>query len=241
MKSGEYAKMYEAERNFWWFVGKGELAAALFRKWFPEDGDFLDAGCGTGANLERMSGRGLWVGLDAESEALGFCSRRGLGGLVAGSAERLPFAASSFDGAMALDLAEHLDDDGAAFEELARALRPGGRLLVTVPAYRWLWSAHDEALGHRRRYRPAELVRVAREHGFEVLWMSHFMSLLFPLMAPAKVLQRFFGSREATISYDWPRRINGILLRAARLENRILERRSFGLGVSLAAVFEKRG
>jgi SAM-dependent methyltransferase len=241
VKTAEYAKMYGAERRFWWFVAKEDLVSVLARKWLPAEGLFLDLGCGTGANLDRVRGRGRWIGLDAGAEALRFCAERGLPELARAEAGRLPFGAETFDGAMALDLFEHLLDDAAAAAELGRVLRPGGRLLVTVPAYPGLFGAHDHALGHRRRYRGADLRRLLADAGLRLVHAGHFLGLLFPLMLPVRLWQKRHGSRAETISYDWPPALNRLLLAAAALELRLFAKRPLPFGTTLFAVAEKPG
>src|SRR5207244_1565920 len=112
----------------------------------------LDAGCGTGRNMLEFAGLGTVEGVDASPEAIEFCRRRGLDGVREGQIESLPYADGTVDLILATDVLEHLRDDYAALAELRRVAAPGGRLLATVPAYQWLWSQHDAAHHHFRRY-----------------------------------------------------------------------------------------
>ena len=239
MKTEEYAKMYQAENSFWWFVAKGMLVTALVRRWFPEGGDFLDAGCGTGANLDRAAAvvGGRWVGLDANAEAVGFCAQRGQRLLVRGLAERMAFAENSFDGILALDLLEHLGDDFAAADEIMRVLKPGGRLIVTAPAYQELFGSHDQALGHFRRYSQDQVERLFDE--LDLLQCGHFFGIHLPLMLPVRVWQRYFGNGSETVSYDWPGPLNRLMLAAAELELKIVRRRPLPFGTTIFLVAEK--
>jgi len=239
LKEREYQKMYETESSFWWFVGKGLLLAELARAWLPEEGTFLDTGCGTGANLDRLSGRGKWTGADVSPHAASFCARRGHPYLVMSEACRLPFEDGSFDGAVALDLFEHLREDGKAVAELLRCLRPGGRLLVTVPACPFLWSSHDVAMGHVRRYSRPALISLLSDAGFIILKITNFLGLLFPPMLAGRVLQKLGGDPTDTISYEWPDFLNRFLTSVIRLE--LLWLRRFGMpwGTTLVAVCEK--
>lgn len=239
MNADEYRKMYEAETGFWWFVAKSRLVEKLVRSWFPEGGDFLDVGCGTGANLERARAvtGGYWVGLDDSAKAVGFCSERGQEFLLRGAAERLPFASDSFDGVLALDLLEHLSDDFAAADEIIRVLKPGGRVIVTAPAYQTLFGSHDEALGHFRRYGIDQVERLFDE--LELIRSGHFFGIHLPLMAPVRFWQRFFGKGDATISYHWPRPLNAIMLAASRVELMMLDRRPLPFGTTIFLVAEK--
>jgi SAM-dependent methyltransferase len=140
---------------------------------------------------------------------------------------------------MALDLFEHLEDDHAAAAELFRVLRPGGRLLVTVPAHPFLWGAHDLALGHQRRYSRRSLEKLLADSGFAVRRMTHFMGFLFPVLLPGKLWQKRFGNPAETISYEWPSAMNRLLLGLVDLERQWLRRGSLPLGTTLAAVAEK--
>ena len=118
--------------------------------------------------------------------------------MIEGSVLEMPFAADSFELAASLDVIEHLEDDLAALRELRRVVAPGGALLVTVPAYQWLWSGHDEINHHLRRYTRSSLLRVAREAGWEPVRTTYFNSLLLPVAIALRVLDRF--SRKTTES-----------------------------------------
>ncbi len=241
MKAREYEKMYAAERGFWWFAGKGLLVERWAGRYFEQGGDFLDVGCGTGANLERLGELGRWTGADLSDEALGFCARRGRARLVRCRASELPFADGSFHGATALDVLEHMEDDRAAAAELFRVLRPGGRLIVTVPAHPFLFGPHDLALGHLRRYHGDGLGKLLEKAGFALARRTHFMGSIFPAMAAGKFWQRLFGGSDDTMSYEWPGVLNSALLGVISAETRMLDRLSLPFGTTLAAAAEKPG
>ena len=153
MDDWRYRELYELEDRHWWFRGRRAVIWALLaRAGIDRAPRLLDAGCGTGRNLVEFGPLGEAEGVDVSSEAVDFCRRRGLDGVRQATLEDLPFEGGRFDLTLATDVIEHLDDDRRALRELRRAARPGGRLLVTVPAYRWLWSQHDESMHHRRRY-----------------------------------------------------------------------------------------
>ena len=127
----------------------------------------LDAGCGTGRNLIEFGGLGEAEGVDFSADAVEFCRRRGIERVQQAVLEQLPFDDGRFDVVIATDVIEHLDDDRRALAELRRVTAPGGRLVVTVPAYTWLWSRHDESMHHRRRYTAGRLSAADERRGLE--------------------------------------------------------------------------
>src|SRR5579872_1235395 len=148
MNSEEYERMYCLEDSYWWFVGRHDLALTFLRSAYPGRNDLtiLDIGCGTGAMSEKLAAYGAVVSADFSPLALAFSRRRHLDRLCAADAMRLPFRDGAFDVIVALDILEHVSDDAAALREFYRVLKPGGRVIATVPAYQSLWSAHDVAL-----------------------------------------------------------------------------------------------
>ena len=242
MNREEFEKTYRTEKSFWWFVAKRSLAVRWVARCLAAGpGRILDLGCGAGASLEAFAGLGEAYGLDSERAALECASRRQAFGLAAGQAGRIPFAADAFAVVTALDLIEHLEDDRQVLAEAFRVLQPGGWLLVTVPAYPWLWSAHDLVLKHRRRYRKAELGQKLLAAGFRLARLVHFFGLFFPLMLPVRIGQKRWGSPEETISYEpWPP-LNRLLLALARAEVRLLDHLALPFGTTLVGLAQKPG
>src|SRR4051794_37695370 len=146
MNPAEYERMFDNEDHYWWFVSRRELVVETVRRLpMPRAPRLVDVGCGTGATAEALHRFGIVTGVDMSPMALECCRRRGLERLMQGVAEALPLADDSADVLVATDILEHLDDDLAALREFHRVLRPGGHAVITVPAYRMLWSEHDEA------------------------------------------------------------------------------------------------
>ena len=161
--------MYEAEQAQWWYAGQRAIATALLAPALPgRDGErrLLDAGCGTGYNLLDLGRLGRATGVDLSAEAIAFCRARGVRAARA-SVLALPFADGTFDAVTSFDVIYHawVSDDRAAVRELARVLRPGGALLVRVPALRALWGAHDTEVQSRHRYTRGELVALLEAAG----------------------------------------------------------------------------
>jgi SAM-dependent methyltransferase len=174
---------------------------------------------------------------------MAYCRERGLRRLVAGRVEALPFGAETFHLLVALDLLEHIDDDAGLMRELWRVCRPDGHLLLSVPAYRFLWSDHDEALHHRRRYTRRSLLGLIRGTEFRIIRFTHAITFLLPPIATFRLAQRMVrrGGKPKTHLIPLPATVNRLLIGLLRLEARCLRGVNFPFGVSIVALLEKPG
>jgi SAM-dependent methyltransferase len=225
-----YPLVYEVEDRHWWFRGRRAVIWALLeRAGVPPARRVLDAGCGTGRNLQEYRRLGTASGIDPSPEAVDFCHRRGLAEVTRSGVESLPFEVGSFDLLFATDVLEHVDDDAGALRELRRVAAPDALLLATVPAYMWLWSRSDESLQHRRRYTRRELARRATATGWEPVVSTYFNSLLLPPIALARALRgRSNGARpELELT---PAPLDRLLYQPMRVEAALI-----GRGVTLPA------
>src|SRR5690242_14263619 len=172
MKEHTYPIMFRVEQSHWWYTGRRRILASFLDEICSRVTDrrprILDVGCGTGANLLMLSKYGDAEGVDVSEDALAFCRERGLENVKLGAAEKLPYGDGTFDLVTALDVVEHLDDDLGGLSEMRRVLRPGGRVLLFVPTFMFLWGLQDDVSNHRRRYRMPELTRVLEAAGFEI-------------------------------------------------------------------------
>ncbi|MDD5223103.1 MAG: class I SAM-dependent methyltransferase [bacterium] len=241
MNLSEYERMFALEADHFWFRGKLDLVLKLLARYLPAGSvpRILDLGCGTGINLKSFERLGFAVGADSVEPALKFCRSRGISRLARSEAQALPFKDRGFDAVLALDLIEHVRDDRRVIAEAARVLRPGGRLLVTVPAFPFLFSAHDRALGHFRRYRKAELLEVLTGGGLELEKISYFNFFLFFPIFLFRVFRRKSPAESGSDLFRLPDFINAYLYLLLNLETLVVLKSGLPLGVSLVAVVRK--
>lgn len=223
MEERIYRLVYELEGRHWWFRGRRAVIDALLGQTGPIGPErVLDAGCGTGRNLELYSRLGAVEGIDPSPQAVEFCHRRGQTGVRQGDAQSLPFEDGRFGLVAATDVLEHVSDDSRALAEMRRVAAPGGSLLLTVPAYRWMWSAEDERLGHFRRYTLPELERLTSEAGWEPVFGTYFNLILLP---PIAVARRLFSRRNAKPELERAGGLpDGLLSLPMRAEARMISR-----------------
>jgi len=186
----------EFEDEFWWYVGRRRILLDLLGSHFGHDGNskpmLLDLGCGTGATLMAVGYRTRAIGVDTSPLALIACKRRGLGGrVVRCDLVAPPFRDKSFDVVMLLDVLEHMADDRETLREACRLLRCGGLLMVTVPAYPFIWGGEDYVSEHHRRYLRGSLKALIAGAGIHVRRSTYFNTLLFPVMAAVILFRRF--------------------------------------------------
>jgi 2-polyprenyl-3-methyl-5-hydroxy-6-metoxy-1,4-benzoquinol methylase len=250
MESSFYEDYYRHENGHWWFRWRYELITKLVRslKNKPEF-RILDAGCGTGQMTKRLEALGEAVGLDSAQEAIDYARSRGVECLVRGSITAPPFADGSFDCVLALDVIEHVDDDIGILLSLYQVIKPGGHLIITVPAFDTLWSEHDEINHHKRRYRSPRLRHLIAEAGFEIDRLSYCnTTLYFPVLATrkAKNLWRAVSRTKPGENRplqsdlgDYPKPVNELLFNLMRLETKLMDRVDMPFGVSILAVARK--
>lgn len=185
----------EVDDHHWWYRGRRRIIRAeLDRLALPERARVLDAGCGSGRTLEELVDYGNPVGIELDEDAAQLARDRGIAEIVIGRLEQLPWPDHSFDLITCLDVLEHTADDRLTLTELRRVCEPGGVALITVPAYQALWSLHDEANHHYRRYSKRSLRRAALDSGWAVMRISSFNSLLLAPAAVVRLTQRHLGT-----------------------------------------------
>ena len=241
-----YADTYALEEDFWWFVGMRQIGHAFLAPLYPPGSrlDILDVGCGTGANLQLLlSHYGHTVGLDFAHDAVARASQRAPGEVVQASGDAIPFAADSFDLVTAFGVICQLGlrSDAAALAECWRVLRPGGRLLLRVPAYPWLFAQHDRVGETRQRYYRGELIAVLRRAGFAVEKVTHANMLLFPAAVTKRLAERWLPPADPTASdlRRLPGPFNALCRLLLSAEAPLIQRANLPVGLSLMALVRK--
>lgn len=246
MQPHTYAIMREVEDKHWWYVGRRRIIAAFLKRIcddLREEGKdeprILDIGCGTGGNLETLSSFGRAEGVDISPEALDFCRARGLDNVRQGAAETLPYQSEWFDLVTGLDVVEHLDDDVAGLREMRRVLRPGGRMLLFVPAFRFLWGVQDEVSHHRRRYTLKDLKRKLQQAGMAVERASYANITFFGPILVGRLFMRLTGLRPASENNVNVSALNNVFGGVFGAERWWLSRMNFPFGVSIICVAKR--
>lgn len=232
---------HRAEDRHWWYQGRRcVLERAIARLGLPAQASILDAGCGSGRNMVELAQHGVVTGVELSGTSVQLAREREAGEVLEGSVMDMPLDEDSFDLTVSLDVIEHLEDDVGALRELRRVTKPGGALLVTVPAYQWLWSGHDEINHHHRRYNRRTLLAAAREAGWQLDSSTHFNFLLLPVAILLRGLERFKPSTTKSSLDLWvpPTPLNWVLRQPLNLEAGVIGRGgSIPAGLSLLAVF----
>jgi SAM-dependent methyltransferase len=238
MERAVFDRMAELDSRHWWFVARRRILADLIAREvpLPADARILEIGCGTGHNFEMLGRFGRIDALEIDEGARALASSR-LGREI-GTAP-LPELTGVPDGhyhlIALLDVLEHIEEDRASLASIKRKLAPGGRILLTVPANEWMWSAHDAAHHHHRRYSKAGLRQVIQSAGLKIETLSHFNTLLFPLAAAARIAGKIMGKKESDDTLP-PGPVNSLFGTIFGLERHLVGRVPLPAGVSLVAL-----
>lgn len=244
MQGHTYAILDHVEGSHWWFVGRRAILDNFLKNIVAEipgsrsEVRILDVGCGTGGNLEMLSHYGRCEGVDISEKALQFCRKKGMD-VHQGMAESLDFDDGSFDLVTALDLVEHLDNDAAGLSEMYRVMKPGGRLLVFVPAFMWLWGVQDDVSHHRIRYTRPQLVSRLEKAGFEVERSTYANIIFFLPILLGRLLIKLTGFKPESENNLVIGGLNGVMGKIFGAERYWLEKSDLPFGASIVAVARK--
>ena len=248
MNPDEYTKLEQVDRRHWFYCGKRALVKTWIDRYLPLQREdlLIDGGCGTGTWLAEMGATCRVLGLDDHDESIRLARPKveAVGGrVVKTTLERTELPAGCAAVVTLLDVLEHLDDDAAALREMLRLVRPGGLVVITVPALRWLWSDWDVALQHRRRYHRADLLRLVPPADADVLRCDYFNTLLLLPIALVRAWRKLRRPRPGAARLE--DRVPGRLLNTLLFQALVIPGRwqwfHPPFGVSLLAVLRRRG
>lgn len=240
------------EDRHWWFASRTRAILGYLDRFVgPNDPSrrILDVGCGAGNMMHHLSHYGQVIGVDLYSKPLEVARQRGLN-VQEGSADDLPFDDQTMDVVTLLDVVEHVPNEHGVFVECQRVLKPGGKLVVTVPALMWLWSQNDVLNAHQRRYTRVELKQKLERHGLHVLAASYNNFFLFPMAAGLILARRGRAEPElASPHFDAnayqvemepaPPGMNGVLTGVGKVEAGLIKRVALPIGTSILCIAQR--
>ena len=241
MDSAVYTRMDLLEAEHWWFKARRGIIRATISRLLPVPGNakILEAGCGTGGNLEMLSEFGTVDAFEYDENAREISNlKSGLSVPFGALPDKIPFESEKYDLIGLFDVLEHIEDDCEAIRALGDHLAVDGALLVTVPAFQWLWSKHDVTHHHFRRYTKSSLRSVAKEAGLEVTECGYFNSFLLPLAVAMRILKRLLRSNAPDDAMP-SAGVNNLLYRIFSSERHIIGKIPMLAGLSVYAVIRK--
>lgn len=242
-------KLYEVKRHrlvgyYWLFKAKNDLVCRLIDRTIHPNAAILDVGCGSGNLLLSLTTKKYknFFGIDTSQYAIDECSRLGIKNVFLRDGSKTGFPSNFFDVIVASDVLEHINNEEQAISEWFRVLKKGGKLILSVPAFGFLWSHHDKACNHYRRYSRKALQQLLEKNNFEVKKLSYWNFLSFLPVCLMRLSRRFFPKRlsQRDQLYELPPFLNNSLTSLLKLENIIFLRWGFPFGVSLFAVAAKK-
>ena len=233
-----YQHMTDLDQKHWWYLGRRQVLARLIERYArpPADGAILEVGCGTGHNLAMLRGFAEVDAVELDESVRAIAEGR-LGRKV--MSDRLPelkgVTDKSYDLICAFDVIEHINDDTAAMTAIARKLRPGGKLAITVPAHPWMWSVHDTINHHKRRYSKRSLRALVEESPLKLEAIGYLNSLLFPLAVAQRMASKLAGKEDSRLGIP-PAPVNRLLTAIFAAERHAIGRVPLPIGLSLFAI-----
>ena len=247
MEQHHYEDMYKTQNSHWWFVGRRNIIKSQIRKLnLKKESEILEVGCGTGGNIELLTKFGNVSAFEMNEYALrtskkiakkinfsielspGYCP------------DNIPFKEKKFDFICMLDVLEHIEEDDTTISNLKNKLNENGHILITVPAYNWLWSKHDEINHHKRRYSKGSIKKLIQSKNMKLIKLSYFNSFLFPIAAAVRLLdlEKNIDEREINKNSVNNRIFNWLLTKIFSFERHLIKFFSFPFGLSIILILK---
>lgn len=243
MKKSEYARMAEREKTYWWHLGRLRIiqtyvSIAVKGK---KTAKIMNVGCGTGGTIDMLEEFGRVDNVDISDDAIKFMKKCGYTRLTKVDDIKLPFKAKSYDMVGAFDVLEHIENQTGALKEWKRVIKDDGAIVITVPAYQWLWSDHDKSLYHERRYTTRRLKQAAREAGLRVERKSYAIVFSLPLVVTFRITNKLRGKvTDSETSYvDVPDWVNRLFTWFLYIESEFHKVIPFPFGTSVVTILRK--
>lgn len=245
MEKEKYQRMFSLEENYWWFRAKRKFIDFFIKKFISKHSNLnkfimLDVGCGSGIMLNNLNKYGTAIGVDNSYEGIKFCQIRGHKLVVVGDALNLPFKDNSFDIITCLDVMEHLEDDSTLLAEIYRICKKMGMVIITAPAYKFLWGYHDEIHHHKRRYTKRMLREKICNTNFNIYKITYINTILFPMVLIFRIIKRYIiKESQADDFISVPSILNKILFFIFSGEIYLINKINLPYGVSLFCILTR--
>ncbi|MBT8070655.1 MAG: class I SAM-dependent methyltransferase [Gammaproteobacteria bacterium] len=239
MESYTYQLMREFEDKHWWFVARRNILKSLLSTLhLPERASILEVGAGTGGNIGFLQDFGDVICVESDEQAAQLARERKMAPVLSGELPNgMPALDQHFDLIVLFDVIEHIEEDGESLRVLARLLNPGGRIVLTVPAFAFLWSQHDDENHHKRRYNRRSIVRLVKTNKLSLGYISYFNFWLFPLVASIRIIRKVFPYKGSWQDMKKPKALPNKILRSIfSSERHFVGKRRLPFGISLVAV-----
>ena len=243
MEQESYNEMHDNEDTHWWFVARRLILKKVLDQYFRDKklGKVLELGCGSGGNIGMLQTYGNMFAMELDDGARKMANSRNICNVKKGKLPNdIPFD-DNFDLICMLDVLEHIDDDLATLQSVRDKLNPKGTLLITVPAYKFLWSNHDVVSHHKRRYTKKHLIDIVSKSGLNIQYSTYFNTFLFPVIAAVRIMNKILGKNSGSDVKMSSSFVNSLLKKIFSSEQAFLPTTSFPFGVSILLIAEKAG
>jgi len=244
MKKTEYARMEEHEKNYWWHLGRLRIIKTYVTRALQEKQKvkIMNVGCGTGGTIDMLEKFGTVDNVDISEDAIKYMKQNGYTRITKVDDIKLPFKNKSYDMVVAFDVLEHIENQTGAMKEWNRILKDDGVVVITVPAYQWLWSDHDKSLYHQRRYTTGRIKQVAAEGGFKVEKKSYAIVFSLPMVVGFRYLNKITGKKvDSETSYvEVPKSVNWLFKQFLYFEAFMHNFVKFPFGTTVVTILRKK-